>query len=380
MAARQNPFVFGEIVDEKSGFLDREQELKKLVHDLADGQKIFLLSPRRFGKSSLVAVAFEELRKEDIRTVNLPVNSYTSYTQFLEKFAQQVLRVSGKWDQVKAWVSHFLNRVRPELSIDSVTGDVTVGLIRVASDPTPIAPEIFAMPGELSQNAGLRMAICLDEFQQIGNFDSRSVENALRNEVQKQRRVGYVFAGSESSLIEEMLSRKRPFHGSGPKMFLEKIGADAWREFILREFHRRKRKLSEQTLDELLKASDLIPYDVQRIAHELWDYAELADKRNIDVEDLNHVIDGLIANQSVLYERTWQLLTLRQRAVLKAGVQRGMKGLLSAAVREAYGLGPPSSVQKALQSLDAQDILDRYKNEYFVVDPIFAAWIGKMSQ
>ncbi|MFQ6616734.1 MAG: ATP-binding protein [Fidelibacterota bacterium] len=380
MGARQNPFVFGEIVEKKSGFVDREEELRKLVRDLIDGQKIFLLSPRRFGKSSLVAVAFSDLRKQGIRTVNLPVSSYASYAQFLEKFAQQVLRMSGKWDQVKAWVSEFLKRVRPELSIDSVTGEVTVGLRGVGFDPRPIASDVFAMPGELARKAGLRMAICLDEFQQIANFDSESVENALRNEVQKQRQVGYVFAGSQPSLVEEMLSRGPPSHGSGPKMFLDKIGADIWREFILQEFHRRKRKLSKQALDELLRASDLIPYDVQRIAHELWDYAELADKHKIDVDDLNRVIHTLVSSQSVLYERTWQLLTLRQRAVLRAGVQRGMSGLLSAAVREAYGLGPPSSVQKALQSLDAQDILDRYKNEYFVVDPIFAAWVRKITQ
>lgn len=379
MARRQNPFVFGEIVEQRKAFVDREQELKELVRDLADGQKIFLLSPRRFGKSSLVAVAFVQLRDQGIRTVNLSISSYTSYAQFLEKFAEQVLRASGRWDQVKAWVARFLKRVRPQLSVDPVTGEFTVGLTGVGSDPISVAPEIFAMPGELAQNAGLRIAICLDEFQQIANFDSRSVEDVLRNEVQRQRQVGYVFAGSQPSLVEEMLSRGRPFHGAGPKMFLDKIPGNAWKEFIVRQFHRRKRVLREHILDELLQAADLIPYDVQRIAHELWDYAELADKRTLDVEDLNHVMDGLVASQSVLHERIWEQLTLRQRAVLRAGVQRGMNGLLSAAAREAYRLGPPSSVQKALQSLDAQDILDRYKNEYFLVDPIFAAWIRKTS-
>ena len=39
------------------------------------------------------------------------------------------------------------------------------------------------------------MAICLDEFQQLSQFNGGSVENAIRNQVQKQREVGYVFAG-----------------------------------------------------------------------------------------------------------------------------------------------------------------------------------------
>jgi hypothetical protein len=46
----QNPFVYGEIVPGE-GFVDREVELDRLVTDLAGGQKVFLISPRRYGKS-----------------------------------------------------------------------------------------------------------------------------------------------------------------------------------------------------------------------------------------------------------------------------------------------------------------------------------------
>lgn len=80
------------------------------------------------------------------------------------------------------------------------TGDVSLSLGKGPGfDPAPIAPEIFAMPGELTKNAGFRMAICLDEFQHISEFDSGSVENAIRSQVQEQREVGYVFAGSQPS-------------------------------------------------------------------------------------------------------------------------------------------------------------------------------------
>ena len=48
-----NPFVYGEIVPLEA-FADRVVELDRLVTDLAEGQKVFLISPRRYGKSSLV--------------------------------------------------------------------------------------------------------------------------------------------------------------------------------------------------------------------------------------------------------------------------------------------------------------------------------------
>jgi uncharacterized protein len=371
----ENPFVFGEIIDE-ANFVDRARELDQLVRDLADGQKVFLLSPRRFGKSSLVAVAMLKLQKRHVHTVSLTVSSYSSYAQFLEKFAEKVLRAAGPWERVKDWISRFGRQVKPDINYNLSTGEVSVSIGKTTGfDPTPIAPDVFALPGELTKNAGIRMAICLDEFQQISEFDGASVENALRNQVQQQREVGYVFAGSQPSLMQEMLTSKRPFHKAGPQMFLDKIPAEAWKEFITSQFRRRRRAIDEGAVSALLSTADLIPYDVQRIAHELWDYAEILDKRTLTASEVRTVIDNLVIGQSTYYELLWEQLPARQRATLQALAHRGPLELYSQKVREEFRLGPASSVQKALQSLDARDILDRYRGEYFFLDPLLPCWI-----
>jgi hypothetical protein len=308
MAAQENPFVFGEIIDD-TNFVDRDEELNGLVRDLADSQKVFLLSPRRFGKSSLVAVALLKLKKRHIHTVNLTVSSYSSYAQFLEKFAEKVLRAAGPWDRVKDWISRFGRQVKPDINYNLSTGEVNVSLGKGAGfDPSPIAPDVFALPGELTKKAGFRVAICLDEFQQISQFNGGSVENAIRNQIQGQREVGYVFAGSQPSLMQEMLSAKRPFHKAGPQVFLDKIPAESWKEFITSHFRRRGRTLDDAGLTTLLQTADLIPYDVQRIAHELWDYAELKDKRTLNHADVEGVIDNLVIGQSTYYELLWEQL------------------------------------------------------------------------
>jgi AAA+ ATPase superfamily predicted ATPase len=372
----ENPFVFGEIVEPRH-FVDREKELQNLVRDLADGQKLFLLSPRRFGKSSLVALAMLKLEKRHIRTVNITVSSYASYEQFLEKFAERVLRSAGSWDRAKALVGRFVQRVRPTINVNPVNGETSISFSRTGGDASVLAAEVFSMPGEMARNGGFRMAICLDEFQQIEMFGGSAVENVLRNEVQRQRDVGYVFSGSQPSLMEEMLSAGRPFHKAGPAIFLEKIPAEAWHDFIKTQFRNRRRKITEQALNRLISAADLIPYDVQRIAHELWDYAELKDKTELDNDDVDRVIDELVRGQAEYFERLWEQLTSRQRAVLQALSQHGPDDLHSQAGREQYRLGAASTVQKALQSLDSQDILGRYHGDYFFVDPLFANWIRR---
>ena len=228
MKINENPFIFGEIIADEN-FVNRTAELRQLVRDLADGQKVFLLSPRRFGKSSLVAMALLKLKKRHIHTVSLTVSSYSSYAQFLERFAEKVLRAAGPWDRVKDWVTRFGRQVKPDVNYNITTGEVSLALGKGAGfDPAPIAPEIFALPGELTRNGDFRMAICLDEFQQITEFNGGSVENVIRNQVQEQRGVGYVFAGSQPSLMQEMLSASRPFHKAGPQIFLDKISAADW--------------------------------------------------------------------------------------------------------------------------------------------------------
>jgi hypothetical protein len=377
MDGHENPFIFGEIIDDEN-FVNRTAELRQLVRDLADGQKVFLLSPRRFGKSSLVAMALLKLKKRHIHTVSLTVSSYSSYAQFLEKFAEKVLRAAGPWDRVKDWVGRFGRQVKPDVSYNITTGEVSLSLGKGAGfDPAPIAPEIFALPGELTRNGGFRMAICLDEFQQISQFNGGSVENVIRNQVQEQRGVGYVFAGSQPSLMQEMLSASRPFHKAGPQMFLDKIAATDWKDFIASQFHKRGRALDDQAMDVLLAAADLIPYDVQRIAHELWDTAELQKKSQLTAADVDSVIGALVSGQSTYYELLWEQLAARQRAALQAIAARGASEIYSQGVREEFRLGPASTVQKALQSLDTRDILDRYKGNYFFLDPLFPLWIKK---
>ena len=141
----------------------------------------------------------------------------------------------GPWERSKDWVTRFGCRAKPDVNDNITSGEVSLSLGKGASfDPEPIAPEVFALPEELTRHADFRMAICLDEFQQISEFNGGSVENVIRNQVQQQRQVGYFFAGRQPSRMLEMVSASRPFHKAGPQMFLDKIDAADWKEFTTR--------------------------------------------------------------------------------------------------------------------------------------------------
>jgi AAA+ ATPase superfamily predicted ATPase len=91
----QNPFVYGEVVPVEA-FVDRETELERLVEDLSAGQKVFLISPRRYGKSSLVRQALRAATRHGRSAVDVTVSSYSSYLAFLEGYARALASVETR--------------------------------------------------------------------------------------------------------------------------------------------------------------------------------------------------------------------------------------------------------------------------------------------
>jgi len=377
----QNPFVYGEVVPGEA-FVDREVELDRLIRDLTEAQKVFLISPRRYGKSSLIRQALASLARRAALTVEVTVSSYSSYLAFLEGYARAVLSAETRVSRAMAWIRDAIGATRPEIRLEAEPGGasavaIAFPAVRSARDVARLAPEIFALPARLAEARGLRVVVALDEFQAIGGFNGGSVEEALRGAVQHQRKVGYVFAGSEPSLMEAMLGPKRPFYKAGPVMRLEKIPADLFATFIEQRFQKSGMKPEPGLGHAVVDLAGGLPYDVQRLAHEVWDDGRAEGVTRVGVEQLHQTLRRLLAEHGVFFEAAWQRLTLGQRGVLRALVLEDGRGLLSADVRARYRLGGASSVQAALGALQKHDVVAREQDGYAVVDSLMREWIAR---
>src|SRR5688572_2832140 len=185
-----NPFVYGEVVPAAS-FVDRAVELDRLSRDLLAGQKVFLISPRRYGKSSLVRQALRAAARHGALTIDVTVSSYSSYVAFLEGYARALVSIETRIDRVRVWLSEMLGSVRPELRVEqdgSGRGRVAVAFpaIRTDRDISRLAQEVFALPARIAEARRRTLVVALDEFQAIGSFNGGSVEQALRAAVQQQ--------------------------------------------------------------------------------------------------------------------------------------------------------------------------------------------------
>jgi uncharacterized protein len=376
-----NPFVYGEVVT-AAAFADREQERERLATDLAEGQKVFLISPRRYGKSSLIRDVMKGLSARGILTAEVTVAASSSYVGFLEAYARALLSAETPPNALRRWTTELFKTVRPELRFDAQPAgssrfSLTFPAVRSARDTARLAAEVFALPAKIAAARRQRMAIALDEFQTIAAFDGTTVEHALRAAVQEQRSVGYVFAGSEPSLMERMLTPKRPFYKAGPVVRLGKIDEEVFADFIEARFAATGIRTQDGLGAAIVELAENVPYDVQRLAHETWDDVRVTGRKSAGLEDLHLTLGRLLTEQHTMFEESWQRLTLAQRAVLRAIVLENGRELLSAGVRLRHRLPGASSVQSALAALVRQDIVMKDQGRYLVNDSLYREWMAR---
>ncbi len=379
--ASGNPFVYGEIVT-AGAFADRVTERQRLRQDLAAGQKVFLISPRRYGKSSLIRGVMRGLARQRILTVEVTVAASSSYVAFLEAYARALVSADTPAGRLRRWATELLDAVRPELRFDAgPAGETGFALafpsVRTARDTARLAAEVFALPGRIAAARKQRMAIALDEFQAVTAFDGGTVEHALRAAVQDQRDVGYVFAGSEPSLMEQMLTPRRPFYKAGPVIRLDKIDEEVFADFIEVRFAASGLRAEDGLGAAIVDLAANVPYDVQRLAHETWDDAKAAGRKTATLEDLHLTLTRLLSEQHTVFEESWQRLTLAQRAVLRALVLEGGRAMMSGDVRARHRLPGASSVQSALAALVRQEVVMKEGPAYLVSDSLYREWVAR---
>src|SRR5262245_7639366 len=258
-------------------------------------------------------------------TVEVTVSSFSSYVAVLEGYARAVAAAETRWDRARKWLQEAVRSAQAEVRYvpdptlrTPGSGALAVSFpsVRSERDIARLAQDVFALPARLAESRKRKVVVALDEFQAIGGFNGGSVEHTMRAAIQHQRDVGYVFAGSEPSLMERMLGPKRPFYKAGPVMRLDKIPAAEFAEFIDTRFTASGIKAEEGLGAAVVDLAGNLPYDVQRLAHETWDEVREAGRRRATLDDLHQALRRLLSEQQVMFESLWQRLTLGQRAVL----------------------------------------------------------------
>jgi len=372
-----NPFKYGTVVS-GNDFADREKELKELINKLSENVRIFLLAPRRYGKTSLIKSALERLKKKGFLIAYIDLYWASSPDKFLELYASNVMRASRSIARKAVhFMKDFLPRLRPRLGIDaSGNPELSLDLTTVGSDDA--AEEVFHLPERIAEAEGKRFVVVFDEFQEIVQFGGAVLEKQIRAAIQHHNHVSYLFAGSKTHMLVDMISDEtRPFYQMGTLMSLEKIPEEEFGAFIAAKFRASGKSITSEAVSRILAICQNVPHYVQLLCFNIWDH--FRGEPQIDETHMQQALENTLRSQEPAFITLWEGLTLHQRKTLKAAAALEGRLLTAKDSIRQFDLESASNVAKSLKALCNKQILRKETEAYVFEDVFFGRWAEMIS-
>ena len=372
MTTFRSPFQFGTLATEDN-FIDRVEDRKLLKQLLSSHINVMLISPRRWGKSSLVKKAMSELIVEDknVRVCYIDAFSIGSEAEFYRTFASQVIACASS--KMERWIEDakkFLMGVVPQVVLnDQVTDFAAFDLKFVPQEKDKMT--ILQLPEMLAKEKGIRIVVCIDEFQQLANLPEYSdMEGKMRSVWQQQQLTSYCLYGSKRNMMLNIFNNSNsPFYRFGQVIFMNKIAKEHWMPFIVSAFENTGKSISTDFVERICDIVACHSWYLQQLCYFIWSYTATEVTEEVFELGLKQVMNI----NTPMFQNDTENLSSTQIEMLKA-IANGEQHFSSQAVKQIYSLGNPNTIVKNKRALQNKDIVEMQKNEFVFVDPIYQLW------
>ncbi len=342
------PFLFGKTVS-KDAFTNRQADIKRLTGNLQNHINTILISPRRWGKSSLVGKVTEGMHNRSTRVIMIDLLGIRSEEEFYKVLAKETIKATS--NKLTEWIETgraFLKHITPKISL--------------GTDPTQDFDISFEWK-ELEKN-----------YAEILNLPQKiAFQKRLRTEWQHHHNVTYCLYGSRQHMMAELFEKQsNPFYKFGDVMYLPKIFRNDWIDFIQEQFKSTKKNINEETANLIAALVQDHSYYVQQLSYLVW----MAAPRTVTREIVMTAIEDMLGQNSMLYTRDTENLTNAQFNFLKALAEGIHSGLSSRDVLHKYQLGTSANVLKIKKGLIQKELIDDTNGIYFL-DPVYELWFKK---
>ena len=367
------PFIFGRIATDEN-FTDREKETEHLVNNFESLINTVIISPRRWGKSSLVHRAADIAMRADknIRICTIDLFNVKTEEQFYTVLARNLIQgTSSRWEEAVENAKKFFSRLVPKISVGAGPGNeisIDFDWEEMKSNPD----EILDLSERIAEAKGVKIVVCIDEFQNIAEFeDPLFFQRRLRAHWQRHRKVSYCLYGSKRHMMMDVFTdSSMPFYKFGDIFFLNKIDTEHFIPFIIERFSSTVKSITEDACRKIIALADNHPYYVQQLSQLSW----LRTSGQCDVETVVKAHLSLVEQLSLLFSNLMETLTFQQTCYLHALIA-GEKAITSAETMYRYHISSATAASRSLKTLIKKDILDSKSGEISFQDPIFEYWL-----
>lgn len=373
MRENEQSFVFGVSVSDYN-FIGRKEEIRRLKMNFEEGINTILISPRRWGKTSLVKKVCEVVDRKKVIPVFVDIFKCKTEYEFYNALAEAVLKQTAS--KAELWMDNardFIARLSPKVSF-SPEPNSEFALSLGISPKTHAPEEILSLAEEIAKKKQKRIVVCIDEFQQIGEMaDSVSIQKRLRSVWQHQRLTSYCLFGSKKhTMMNVFQKRNMPLYQFGDFKFLDKIPTETWVEYIVQHFKDRQRTISTEQAAKICQLVDNYSSYVQQLS---WLVFSLIDEGQVVTDDhLKQGVKDLLNSQEQLFMQQIEPLTAYQMNFLRCILSGHHDDFGETAVREEFQLGSVSNITRLKTALVDKDIVEMSGKRYYITDPVFALW------
>lgn len=369
------PFQYGRIV-KGNNFTNRKKEIALISANFINLVSTIIISPRRWGKSSLVKRAATAAARKDkkIKVCYLDLYKVRTEEDFYQLLTNEILRATtSKASEIGNNIKKFFKQLVPRVSFSPMQdAEFTLGLNWADVKENP--EEILNLPETIAKQQKIKLIVCIDEFQNLGFLkDSIGFQKKLRAFWQTHDHVAYCMYGSKRHMMLEVFTdQSMPFYQFGSLMFLEKISKADWIRYISKQFKKSKKEISTEDAGLIADLMENHPYYVQQLSHLCW----LSTSRKCNEDIINNSMDQMLMQLSLLFQNLTDSLSNKQLNLLQAIVE-GATEITSQKQIRAFKLGTSATVIRSKEALIEKEILDTFSGSTQFVDPAYRAWLTK---
>jgi uncharacterized protein len=367
-----NPFVYSRPIG-PDDIIDRDDETRQLLTSAVGGHYVRLYAPRQFGKTSLLRrVLRDGERDEGLIPMLVDLYGVLSIADVAIRFERAYARqLKGK---TRARVEEFLQSTGLGLSLGALGISAKLQL-DPRTDPLPALHALLDLPLRLEESGGFRALIVLDEFQDITKV--KQMDALLRSHIQYQGDVAsFVFSGSEPGLMRELFEdRERPLYGQAVPMRLDRLAGADIAAHVAERFRRTGRSVGD-ALNPLIAAAQGHPQRAMLLAYRLWDGIDAGGTAGLG--DWSRAHAAALAEVQPEFDAHWRRLSTTAQKALRAVVGGGGSPFRTRVLAQLDL--PKSTARAALKSLAASATVEQRGDDYVIVDPLFAEWIGRLRE
>ncbi len=367
-------FVFG-IATQGVNFTNREKETERLIANFTNGVNSIIISPRRWGKTSLVRKVTSIVNEQNKSVIVVSLDAFLCRTEndFYRVFCTELIKqTSSKWEEWVENAKRLLSRLSPRITIgNDPINDFSLSFDISSENQSEL--DILNLPQKIAEEKNINIVVCMDEFQQIAEFsNSKNFQKKMRSIWQLQNNVSYCLYGSKMHLLSELFSKQSmPFYKFGDVIFLQKISEQNWIKFICLRFEQTGKQISEEFAKRITETVSCHSSYVQQLSWLVW----IKTKNQVGEEEFQDALRDLFDQNHILFFNIIENLTGYQLNFLRAIINGVDSEFTKSENLKKYNIGTSANITRLKKSLEQKEIIDISGKKVSLIDPVFHSWL-----